>query len=125
MPGQVANATLTTYDSAGNAVETQRVTGASVDPTSGALSYTGVLSASYASYNLAGQPVTQTGPDGQTTTNVYNGNGELSDSYDPLGDHTQTIFDADGRVQDTITRWVLKPDSPMTPPAILRRPRTM
>ena len=108
--------TVTSYDNQGNVYETQQY---AVTPTTGAVSSSALTTNNY--YDPDGNLIATSAPGGLWTKDVYNGAGEevmeyqtnggsgtsYADAETVSGDvvlsQTQTIYDGDGNVTETIT----------------------
>ena len=113
VPGQTTDGTLTTYNSLGQVVETQRVTGLDIEletvngtQQSYANGNPTVFSTTTTTYDAAGEVKTSTEPNTvttgpspgtSTTTYVYNADGQETQETDALGNVTQFAYDGAGR----------------------------
>ena len=54
---------------------------------------------------------------GRITTTLYDADGEVTETIDPMGRITTTLYDADGEVTESIDPWAGSPPRSTTPTA--------
>lgn len=102
-------ATLNTYDAAGRLaavdddlgnthVYTRDAVGNLLAEADSAAGSTQLTRLSTYEYDAANQRVRSLDADGQVTEYSYDPNGRLSDTRDPLGNHTSSVFDSEGQL---------------------------